>query len=430
MSMADHLQDTPLPDTLNRELFSASSPDVEEMNPRGSKRKKESLSPSAPPLSDELLKPPAHVDPWIGEMIKAIRINTDATRQDIGNLNDRVRELEDYDDLRESKMCAMNEQVNQLQISNKTLLGRLLRVENKMQQQENHISDLTARSMRENIIIKTVGDKYKELQHENTDATIRRFLAEELHIADVNSVTITRSHRMGQAGGGYNKALIAKLPFDDDIKRIFANVGALKGTEYSISNQIPSEYNERRQFAWSTFKQAKADKKKAVFSGASLYLENKLVDKFSPHQLPSAGNLTLGKLGAKYLSAEGDDIQSSGHTFKACVTKINSMQDIRDAHDVLLHKYQYANASHLSYAYRIADAAGNVEENFDSNGNSGVGMQILRRLRKENATDAVCFVAHTHKKEPIAYKNKTDSIEQTVSGGMLAMRNVLAASPV
>ena len=407
-----------------QDISSLASPSVQ--NPR--KRLKESESPSAPPLPDEILTPPAHVDPWIGEMIKAIRINTDATRRDVGNLHDRVLELEDYDQLKTTKITSMDDQIKQLQLANKSLLGRLIRAENKSQQQDAQISDLTARSMRENIVIKSVGAKYKEVHNENTDSTIRRFLVEELHLPNVDDITITRSHRMGQSGGGFNKPLITKLPFDYDIKRIFANVRALKGTGHSISIQIPSEYNERRQFAWSTFKEAKAVNKKAVFSGGNLYLENKLADKFTPHQLPSLSNPTLGKL-SKYLSAEGDDIKSFGHSFKASVTRINSLHDIRDAHDNLLHEQAYANATHLSYAYRIVDAAGNIEENFDSNGNSGVGMQILRRLRKESTTDIVCFVAHTCKGDTISFKNKIDSIEQSVSGSLLAMLNLLASSP-
>ena len=102
--------------------------------------------------------------------------------------------------------------------------------------------------MRDNIIIKTKGDKYKKTRDENTAEKFKKFLGQELHLANAQNVRVDRAHRLGNSSN-----MIAKVPLQNDQNRIFSNVSQLKDTEFSISKQFPPEVEERRSFGWAAF---------------------------------------------------------------------------------------------------------------------------------------------------------------------------------
>ena len=178
----------------------------------------------------------------------------------INGLENRVAIMEDQIDNDGSDIAQLKATVGQLVSANKTLSGRLLRAESVIQRQQDQIIDLKTRSMRDNVIIKTRGSKYKEHIEENTDSTIRKFFTEEMRIPNSENLCINSSHRMGQVNAGYNRMLIARLPRRRDHTAIFDNASALKGTEFSISKQVPPETEERRQFAWADFKKSQIGK--------------------------------------------------------------------------------------------------------------------------------------------------------------------------
>ena len=163
--------------------------------------------------------------------------------------------------------------------------------------QQAKITDLRMRSMRDNIIIKTSGSKYREVRNENTSNTINKFLNDELRIPNGDVGGINSSHGMGQATGEYNKMLIVRLPKRENHRTVFDNARALKGTKYSISKQIPVEVEGRRQFAWADFKQ-KADKKAVRFDGSTVGVGSEAVTKYQPVSLPTFGNILLGDGGS------------------------------------------------------------------------------------------------------------------------------------
>ena len=112
-------------------------------------------------------------------------------------------------------------QCQNLALSNKIILGRLIRAEAKIDQQASEILDLKARSMKDNFIIKTRGDKYKPVKNEDTAEKLREFLRDELKIPDTQNIKIMRAHRMGRGNEKYNPMMIAKLPYAQVHKKIF-----------------------------------------------------------------------------------------------------------------------------------------------------------------------------------------------------------------
>ena len=239
--------------------------------------------------------------------------------------------------------------------------------------QQAKITDLRMRSMRDNIIIRTLGSKYREVRNENTSNIINKFL---VRIPNGDAVGINSSHCVGQATGEYNKMLIVRLPKRQNHRTVFTNASALKGTKYSISKQIPVEVEDRRQFAWADFKQAKADKKAVRFDGSTLGVGSEVVAKHQPVSLPTLGNILLGDggsslpYGARDITIEGD------HRFRAWAIPVRCPDDVRPGLDQQLHLAELSGTTFVPYAYRYSDGAESYE-NFHSDGDTNYGFSLV-----------------------------------------------------
>ena len=190
--------------------------------------------------------------------------------------------------------------------------------------------------MRDNVIIKTSGNKYKETKEENTESTIKRFFSEEMHIPNAKNIIINSSHRMGQLNANYNKMLIARLPRRQDQNKIFDNTKALHGTGFPVTKQVPTESEERRQFAWAHYKQAKSQKKAVLFDAGTLVVGGNRISKYDPDPLPGPNNALLGRhnpvipYAVSEVSVEGD------HMFQAWAISAQTKDAVREGLDNLL----------------------------------------------------------------------------------------------
>ena len=360
-------------------------------------------------------EPPEGVHPMLWGMLKIIKDDV-AQLQGVG---DRLTSLEDQADKDGSDIAMIKLSVQQLTSANKTLAGRLMRAEATIEKQQATITDLKMRSMRDNIIIKTTGPVYKDIQDENTDCTIRRFLKDEMHIANVEDIRINSSHRMGQASANYNKMLIARLPCRSDQSKIFDNASALRGTNFSICKQFPPEVEERRQFAWADYKRAKTEKRAARFDGGSLVVGGERITKYDPMSLPPASNTLLGRFCHDVPRGASEVCVEDGHAFQAWAIPVHSLDEIREGLDQLLQVTQVAGATHIPYAFRISGADG-AYENFNSDGDLGAGLSMMRILRDLSVNNVAVFVAH-HSVGPLAKKKKMECLANVVNGATLAL---------
>ena len=308
--------------------------------------------------------------------------------------------------------------------SNKTLSGRLLRAEVVIKRQQDEITDLKSRSMRDNIIIKTAGDKYKQTKNENTNATVRKFLQEELRISDAQNIILNSSHRMGVASGSYNRMLIARLPRRIDHEKVFDNVKVLLGTQYSIVKQVPPETDERHQFAWTEFKKAKEEKRPTRFDGSSLVVGGQAVRKFDPLDLPNGSNVLQGCQSPALVTGTSDLLVEGTHTFRAWATQACSVYDVSEAYDHLLHQPELAGALHAPYAFRFNGTGAKITENFCSDGETHTGVMMVRVLRELSADNIAVFVAHNttdNCPSPLPRRKKMESLANVIAGAMMAL---------
>ena len=177
-------------------------------------------------------------------MLQSIKQDTEHTKIEMHDAIIRIAILEDQSDNTGAVIQSLKCNMASLAMSNRVLTGHLICKENIIERQQADILDLCARCMRDNIIIKTNGNTYKVQPKENTTVKFQSFLATEMRIANADRIEIPRAHRMGQATNGFNKMMIAKLPFNPHQRLIFANTKVLANTDFLITKQVPHEIEE------------------------------------------------------------------------------------------------------------------------------------------------------------------------------------------
>lgn len=353
----------------------------------------------------------------VWQMLLSIKSDTASALSKAASLDDRLLILEDQNDHTGGQLSILEDRVSTLAASNQALVGRLIRAEQCIGRQQHEITDLKARSMRDNIIIRSKGATYKESRDENTDSVFQAFVGTEMRVAGAENIHVARAHRMGHAFQDNNRMIIAKVPNQGDHSKIFANASALRNTNFSISKQIPPEMEERKQFAWKAFKKAKSERRPSRFEGSRLFVDNAEVPQYQSVTLPPTSAVLHGTAVPPFPVGTSDLAEDAGHSYRAWAIPTQSLQDVRNAYDRLLQLPDFATATHCMYAFQL-----NGAENFHSDNDHGAGLNILRALKAKDAHNRCVFVSHNITGTPtISWKKRSACIEAAVCGALMAL---------
>ena len=369
----------------------------------------------------EAMEVPQAVHPWVADMLKAILISSTTTTNNQKTTNNKVSDLERTVKTNTTTVDFLVKKCTSLEGTCKVLTGRIIQAENQIEMANDTINDLMARSMRNNVMIRSTGDAYKEIRNENTALIFRNFLRDEMGVANAHDIHIERAHRMGKASQGFNKTMIAKIPNQCDLNRIFDKVQTLKGTSNSINIQMPPDYSERKQHGWSDFKEAKKNRRQASFRpNGQLLIDNRVVKHLEPSPIPPLANEELGALSEEFLSGESSIIDTNNHSFRARIVKVDTTQDIRDAMDIL--SADAPLAKQIPFAFRIRTLNDRLIEDFNSKRDAGVGPLILKHLRRNKLENIVCFVPHSYSERYIDGSIKFKVIEECINQAIAALQ--------
>lgn len=305
------------------------------------------------------------------------------------------------------------------------LNGRVKQLENRLEEALETINDLSARSMRNNLVIKSKGVLYKEQQgetYQQTCLTFKNFLRDEMGVADAHKIVLKRAHRMGFAHAeGYNRPMIANILLQSDLDKIMSKVGNLKNKAHSVNIQVPPAYNERRQHAWSSFKTAKGGGREAkLHPNGDLYVDKQLIKSLQAAKIPNS-SMNLYEQSHSFCTGQSDSVGNNAHQFRARSVAITSLQGVRDSLDLFCAEPDVmTHAKSVCYAYRIRTPNGLID-NFNSRGDTGVGPQILKELREKDLENIVCLVAHHYKDKAAEPRSKAQFIKTAVLDSVTAL---------
>ena len=172
----------------------------------------------------------------------------------------------------------------------------------------------------------------------------------------------------------------------------FLQTTRLRGTHHFVSKQLPAALRERQQFALERFKEARADpSNKAKMVREKLFVKGQLQAQFLPAKLPRSSNDQPAEIDVTDGPVMDDQ---AGSTFAGFAARVDSLVKVRTVRDQLVRRPDVSASSDLMFAYRINGRQG-IQENFDSEFDYGVGLNLLRWMKRENLVDVVCFATRT-----------------------------------
>jgi hypothetical protein len=266
----------------------------------------------------------------------------------------------------------------QMKLAMEVMSAKQQRYEMKQKALCDEITNLKAYSMKHNLIF-TIDEKLfplaKETRGENCVGIIRQFMFQEMGVPETKNMFITVSHRLGTYRAGHSRPIIAVFPISEQMDNVLKHANRLRGKTHYVSRQMPPAQKERNQFAYPEFKELKDDpSKKARLTNGRLFVQGKEQIKYSLSVLPviDPGHSMESSFSA---SDECDDEQN---VFRGYASKVTSLTDISAVRQELLRDSKVSSSHHLIMAYRIKLDGGTLCENFDSDGDHGTGIELLK----------------------------------------------------
>jgi hypothetical protein len=296
----------------------------------------------------------------------------------------------------EKALNSMDQDINALKQENKTLKarlmqteGRLTRAERKLEEANDRIIDLTARSMRNNVVIKNV----EETRGENVEEKIRAVFQEKLNVPNPELIDIKRAHRVGKQSGGRTRNIIAKLSSKGKTTVMTHLKNLPKGDQIRIQDQFPPEVNARRNKLWPQFIQARQAGKEARFNVDKLVVEKKVID--PPRDKVRDINMNVASRSLTMETKHTPVVSVDRSHFQGHKVLIDAVDDVIPAIQALCRDQRVAGASNIMYAYRIGDDRRYIS-NFEDDGQWGAGNAIINVLDAKNCFNQLIVVTRWH----------------------------------
>jgi hypothetical protein len=114
-------------------------------------------------------------------------------------------------------------------------------------------------------------------QQQLLDKVNNQILQGQMKLA-IKAVTTVRQPISRRAetkpGTVHTRAVLVTFTTAEDIKAIFQNRVILKGTHWGLEEDLTKQQQEQKRASWHLFEKAKADKMKAYWRGANLYIND------------------------------------------------------------------------------------------------------------------------------------------------------------
>ena len=295
----------------------------------------------------------------------------------------------------------LGEDVNSLEARVSMLEAKLTRSEIVNKRQQKEILELKSQSMKENLILnfdKSSSNYSSEAEGEDCVALVKHFLTNVLGIQSADGYYIPVAHRMGSRNASFPRAIVAKFPIASELQYVLQQTRRLKNTGHFITKQMPASTRERHQFALTEFlDKRKSPANKARLVSGKLYVKGKLQNKYLPPHLRKDPDHEV----PANIIETSDSITDSGSIFQGYAAKVSNDSDVAVTLEQSLELDGVATATHRVFAYRYEDGHG-IKENFDSDGDDGIGLKILRSMQEDGVMNQLwiatrrCLLNFTH----------------------------------
>ena len=88
---------------------------------------------------------------------------------------------------------------------------------------------------------------------------------------------------------------------------------------------------------------------------------------------------------------QSSEVDDTGSTFKSYAMEVVNLKVVNDAMTQVLQMSGVASATHVIHVYRIRQQSHNLSENFNSDGDHGLGLTLLNLLRTHTMSNVLCI---------------------------------------
>ena len=311
--------------------------------------------------------------------------------------DEKVIELERKNEVARRKVRQINDKTEEVGIDQSKLevmIDVIINQDNKIREMNKVITQLQARSMRQNIVISGLS----EIKDEDCKQKAKEFFKENLKIKE--EIDIEIAHRMGE---GRNRPMVIKLRNQEDKAIIFKNSPSLKDQKnkddkpYYVNDQLPDAITEHKRQIRLHLNDGKnrsdGQKPDMYIKQGVLYVDGYRYVK--PFQPPTAIDMiqapyTYRKEADKMKLHEGETIQERGSTFIGYAVEVDNIEEVKKAYFKM--KKMHGQAEHIACSFRLPGCIGPKGQDMLDDGEYGSARVMLQYMKNQQMVNIALFM--------------------------------------
>ena len=290
-------------------------------------------------------------------------------------------------------------QVEELLLKTNTklnLVGNfMIRQEEQFESLQSEIRQFKRSKVKSNLIIRGIIEEAQE-SVDKCKELAKKFFKDQMEIQD--EVELVKAHRIGVGNKG-DRPMLVKLSDIRDKATIFKSVSKLKGKENakSVDDDLDPIDAETKNYYRDLVKENKEwdeDKKLQIkMHRGKIYANNQQVKPLL--YAPTAARiLTMTDKEMEDVKAvkliKSEEFMEKGFEYISYVQRIRNVRDVQKG--LYKVKIKYADATHVSCAYRLDQSQGPFGQEYFDDEETGVGRAILQAIKDRAATAVAVFV--------------------------------------
>ena len=295
-------------------------------------------------------------------------------------------------------------EIAKLKQENGILKGLVQRQFTQINELNDKVTFLTARSMENNITITGIEN---DTPNEDCKKSVLEFMRQQMEI-EANEEEILVAYRLGKLPKNGKKPRMMMVRCVQPLKeRVMSNVANLKDKEnsqgegYYVNKQLPEKMMEQKREIRDTVKEVKTreahlpakEKTKVEVKNKVVYLDGEPVKKHivPPQPLDLFPDITEKEKRDKIKMTSSDVVSERGSDFQAYAVKVSSVAEVQRAYNKV--RELHPAATHVVAAYNLR----NNKNGYQDDGEYGAGHRVLRIIQAQNNSNNVAvYIARAY----------------------------------
>lgn len=176
----------------------------------------------------------------------------------------------------EKNVHNLAEEVAKCKNNSETLEDTTNTIRTELTKTKDELLELQTRTMRDNLVFFNIPEKQNE-KPEDTEQILYEFIEHDMKVDSelTKSISFERVHRSGPVDRQKNRKIVAKFSFHKEREIVRSHSKNLKGTNFFVREQFPTEVIEARKKLYPAFQQAKKNNQRANLVVNKLYIDGK-----------------------------------------------------------------------------------------------------------------------------------------------------------